>query len=163
MNIEERLEIICRPMLDGLGFDLVQIQVTGGAKAVVQVMAERKEGRGITIDDCTQISRALSAAFDVDDPIDGAYALEVSSPGIDRPLVRADDFRRFAGHEAKVEVDPPINGQKRFRGVIKGLDDNLLTLTVEGEAVTLPFADIRKAKLVLTDALMQAGRAANEA
>ncbi|MGB0681074.1 MAG: ribosome maturation factor RimP [Magnetovibrionaceae bacterium] len=163
MEHSTRLDQICRPMLEGLGFDLVRVNVSGGDKKIVQVMADRLDGDGITVDDCAQISRALSAAFDVEDPIQGAYTLEVSSPGIDRPLVREADFARFAGNEAKVELDELLDGRKRFRGQLDGInEDGMIAMLIEGERVELPFRLVRQAKLVMTDALLSAGKSRKE-
>jgi ribosome maturation factor RimP len=120
----------------------------------VQTMAEPNSGRAMSVDDCADISRAISAVLDVEDPIAGAYSLEVSSPGIDRPLTRAKDYERFLGHEAKVETSAPIDARKRFKGPIKSVDANAVELTVDGADIRIPFAAIHKAKLVLTDALI---------
>ncbi len=146
------------PTLHDLGFDLVQVQLTGGQRRTLQVMAEPLDpAAGMTVDDCAEISHAISAVLDVEDPIPGAYSLEVSSPGIDRPLVRAADFVRFAGHEIRAELDQPHEGRKRLMGKLEGLDaeENVVILIDEAEW-RVPFARIRKAKLVLTDALIAA-------
>jgi ribosome maturation factor RimP len=146
------------PTLHDLGFDLVQVKLTGGQRRTLQVMAEPlARGTAMTVDDCAEISHAISAVLDVADPIAGAYALEVSSPGIDRPLVRLEDFDRFAGNDARVELDPPYEGRKRLTGRLEGIvDGSDVLLVVDGAEWRVPFGRIRKAKLVLTDALIAA-------
>lgn len=141
-----------------MGFELVQVRMVGGARRTLQVMAEPIDrARRMTVDDCAEISHAISAVLDVADPIEGAYALEVSSPGIDRPLVRREDFARFAGFEAKLETEAPVEGRKRFRGIVRGFDEAQGAVLVEqekGELVRIPFASVRKAKLTLSQALL---------
>jgi ribosome maturation factor RimP len=133
-----------------MGFDLVQVRLVGGTGRTLQVMAEPLDReRGMTVDDCAQISRAISAVLDVADPIEGAYALEVSSPGIDRPLVRREDYARFAGQEAKLECEPPVDGRKRFRGLVRGLEGDDVLVEDEGALVRIPFGSVRKARLTL--------------
>ncbi len=154
---------LIEPALRDLGFELVQVRLTGGtAQRTLQVMAEPVErGRGMTVDDCAEISHAISAVLDVADPIAGAYALEVSSPGIDRPLTRPGDFVRFAGFEAKVETAAPLEGgRKRFTGIVEGTEDEagaavVLLRQEGGELVRIPFASVRKAKLTLSEALLK--------
>jgi len=149
---------LVEPVLDEMGFRLVRVRLTA---STLQIMAERPDGT-FTIDDCEAVSRAVSPLIDVEDPVPQSYNLEVSSPGIDRPLVRPEDFARWAGHEAKIELVKPLDGRKRFRGTIAGMaaDEVRLTLPPAAGAVTvaLPFADIGDAKLVLTDALIEASR-----
>ena len=144
-----------------MGFRLVRVRLTA---STLQIMAERPDGT-FTIDDCEAVSRAVSPLIDVEDPVPHSYNLEVSSPGIDRPLVRPEDFARWTGHEAKIELARPLSGRKRFRGALDGIAGNTVRLTLPpeksgAEAVTveLPFADIGDAKLVLTDALIEASR-----
>lgn len=148
------VERLIAPSLEAMGYALVRLRLTGGGRPTLQIMAEHKDGREMTVDDCAEISRAVSAILDVEDPIDGAYLLEVSSPGIDRPLTRPEDFDRFAGHEAKVELSQPVDGRKRFRGRILGLDSGQVRLAAEDGECLLPLPAIRSAKLVLTDALI---------
>ena len=112
------------PALSEMGFSLVRIHLSGGARPVLQIMAERSDESGMTVDDCAAISHTVSAILDVEDPISGTYTLEVSSPGIDRPLVRRRDFERFAGFEAKIETHGAIDGRRRFRGRLAGMDGN---------------------------------------
>ena len=147
------------PTLEAMGYELVRVMSTGGRTPTLQVMAERLDRVGMTVDDCAEISRALSAILDVEDPIDGAYQLEVSSPGIDRPLTKPADFERFAGFEARVESDRLIGGQRKFKGRLLGLENEAVRLALpEGER-TIPLTSIRKAKLVLTDDLLAAAEA----
>jgi ribosome maturation factor RimP len=144
-----------------MGFELVQARMIGGTRRTLQVMAEPVDrDRRMTVDDCAEISHAISAILDVADPIQGAYSLEVTSPGIDRPLVRREDFLRFAGFEAKLETDQPIHGRKRFRGVVHGLERDEVVLEQEGEQVRIPFAFVRKAKLTLSEKLLASAAAA---
>ncbi len=142
-----------------MGFELVRVMVTGDRRPTLQIMAEPADRGTMTVEHCAEISRAVSAILDVEDPIAKAYRLEVSSPGIDRPLTRPADFERFAGFEARIEADQAIDGRRRFRGRLLGVqgDDVLLALP-EGD-LAIPLAVIRKAKLVLTDALLAAAEA----
>jgi ribosome maturation factor RimP len=129
--------------------------VRGRERPTVQVMADRADGNLITVEDCEQISRYLSTVFDVEDPIPGAWNLEVSSAGIDRPLTRPKDWNRFAGHLARVEMMFPVDGRKRFSGIVLGADDTIGKLRLDdGHEAELPLRDIRRARLVLTDALI---------
>lgn len=153
------------PTLDGLGYELVRLTLAGKHQATLQILAERRDRVSMSVEDCERISRALSAKLDVEDPIAGAYTLEVSSPGIDRPLVKPEDFRRFVGYVAKLETKLPRDGQRRFTGRIARADEAAVTLALEeGEAraVTFGFAELNKAKLVLTDELLKAARKAAE-
>ena len=157
------LETLIAPILDRLGYALVRLQLAGGAsRATLQVMAERSDGRNMTVEDCETISRAVSDKLDAEDPIAAAYTLEVSSPGIDRPLIRPADYRRFAGHVAKIETRTPVAGRKRFSGRIESASDSHVRLALDAggaEAagdVEIAFVDIAKAKLKLTDELIAA-------
>jgi ribosome maturation factor RimP len=145
-----------------MGYELVRLTVSGGQRKTLQVMAERKDGLNMSLNDCTHLSRAISAVLDVEDPIEGAYSLEVSSPGIDRPLTRPKDYQRFAGFEAKLETRAPIGGRKRFKGRLLGLDEAKVKIEVEGAPVALPLEEIEKAKLVLTDDLIAAHQQAED-
>ena len=153
-----RVAAIATPVLNGLGFRLVRVRVSGTAGCTVQIMAERPDGT-MLIEDCEAASRALSPVFDVEDPIDREYRLEISSPGIDRPLVRRSDFERHAGHEIKIEMAVAQEGRKRFRGVLAGIEGDQIGIDLEGEDATamVPFAWVVEAKLVLTDQLMKRG------
>jgi len=160
------LEARVAPTLEAMGFEVVRVAVTSGQRRTLQVMADRNDGSLITVDDCAEISQALSAIFDVEEPLPGAYDLEISSAGIDRPLTRPKDFVTYAGFEAKVETKAPVAGRKRFRGMLKGVDAaGDVVIVVDGAEITVPMAAIGNAKLVLTDALiatMSAGKACNE-
>src|SRR5215469_144391 len=151
-----RVAAIAEPVLNDLGFRLVRVRISGLAGCTVQVMAERPDGV-MTIEDCQMVSRALSPVLDVADPIDRAYRLEVSSPGIDRPLVRRSDFERFAGSVVKLEMAIARDGRRRFRGELLGREGEDARIRLEdGAEVLLPIAEMADAKLVLTDALIAA-------
>lgn len=155
MDAASRIERMIAPALDDMGYELVRVQLSGGRQySRLQIMAERADQAGMTVDDCAEISRAVSALLDVEDPISGSYDLEVSSPGIDRPLTRPRDFVRFAGQPAKVETRQMIDGRKRFRGLLMGVEDSCALLEMEGQTVRLPVGDIEKAKLLLPDELI---------
>jgi ribosome maturation factor RimP len=157
MDLQQRLDQLIAPSLEAMGYELVRVMFQGKTHPTLQIMAERTDGAPMTVDDCADISRSLSALLDVEDPIQGGYVLEVSSPGIDRPLTRAKDFVTWAGHETKIEALVAVDGRKRFRGKLLGLDDEgrVRIETETGEAA-IPQADIKVAKLVLTDALIDA-------
>ena len=154
-----RLAAIAGPVFAGLGYRLVRVRVSGSFGSTVQIMAERPDGT-MSIGDCETASRALSPVLDAEDPVEHAYRLEVSSPGIDRPLVRLSDFERHAGHEVKVEMATGLDGRKRFRGILLGVESEAARIrrndAAEGEPndVLLPIADMAEARLVLTDALI---------
>jgi len=151
------LEALIAPSLDSQGYELVRVLFQGKTRPTLQIMAERKDGAAMTVDDCADISRSLSAVLDVEDPIQGGYVLEVSSPGIDRPLTRPKDYETWAGHEAKVESLVAVDGRKRFRGTLLGLaEDGQVRLLTEAGEVAIPPVDIKSARLVLTDALIDA-------
>lgn len=157
MDLQQRLEALIAPSLEGMGYELVRVMFQGRTRPTLQIMAERTDGKAMTVDDCADISRSLSALLDVDDPIQGGYVLEVSSPGIDRPLTRSKDFVAWSGYETKVESLVAVDGRKRFRGMLIGLDDEgRVKLQTETGEVAIPVADIKTAKLVLTDALIDA-------
>lgn len=152
---------IIEPSLADLGYELVRLHFGGNGRPVLQIMLDRADGEEITIDDCTLASRTISALLDVADPIPEAYELEVGSAGIDRPLTREKDFDSFAGFEAKVELKQARDGRRRFRGRLLGLKNGMVRLRVEdGEdnMIELPFADVSRAKLVLTDELIDAAQ-----
>ncbi|HUN46707.1 MAG TPA: ribosome maturation factor RimP [Stellaceae bacterium] len=151
-----RIETLIAPSLEAMGYRIVRISVTGGRRAVLQVMAERIDNRPMSVEDCTEITHTVSALLDVADPIEHAYFLEVSSPGIDRPLMRREDYERFLGFEAKLELSSPIEGRKRFRGRLVRLADDRLSVNLGAEVVELPLKAIARAKLVLTDDLIAA-------
>ncbi|MDO5658966.1 MAG: ribosome maturation factor RimP [Paracoccus sp. (in: a-proteobacteria)] len=155
--IDRRLAEIITPVIEDMGFELVRLRLQGGKTATLQIMADRPEG-GINVDDCAEISTAISATLDVEDPIEDNYHLEVSSPGIDRPLTRLKDFQTFEGYEVRLETNQQIDGRKRFKGVLAGVegDDVLINIDVAGETQTigLNFDWLSDAKLVLTDDLI---------
>jgi ribosome maturation factor RimP len=147
-----RVAVLAEPVLASLGFRLVRVRVSGFAGCTVQIMAERPDGT-MRIEDCEVVSRALSPVFDVADPIEGAYRLEISSPGIDRPLVRRSDFDRYAGHVAHIEMQIPIEGRKRFRGELHGTDGECARIRCDDRNdILLRIDDMAEARLVLTDA-----------
>jgi ribosome maturation factor RimP len=158
-GVAARVAAITEPVLSGIGYRLVRVKISGLDGCTVQIMAERPDGT-MTVEDCEAVSRALSPVLDVTDPIDRAYRLEVSSPGMDRPLVRRSDFERFAGHHLKVEMTVAIDGRRRFRGLLLGVDGDAARIrrddAAPGEAneVALPIEEMAEAKLVLTDALI---------
>jgi ribosome maturation factor RimP len=155
-QIEERIEEIIAESVAALGHDIVRVLVTGQQRKVLQIMVERRDGGTVTLDDCTAVSRTVSTLLDVDDPIPGAYTLEVSSPGIDRPLTRPADYDRFAGFDARVEMNAPIDGRRRFQGRLLGRAGESVRLEVDGAEVLLPLNEVRRAKLMLTDELVAA-------
>jgi ribosome maturation factor RimP len=146
------------PSLAAMGYRLVRVVVTSGRRATLQIMAERIDDAAMTVDDCALISRSVSALLDVADPIAGAYDLEISSPGIDRPLVRPEDYDRFSGFEARIELTEPFAGRKRFRGRLLGTADGDVRLATEVGEARLPLASVARARLVLTDELIAASR-----
>lgn len=158
-GVAARFCAVAEPVLMAMGYRLVRIKVSGDAGCTVQIMAERPDGT-MLIDDCEAVSRALSPVLDVADPIDRAYRLEISSPGIDRPLVRRSDFARYAGHLVKIEMAVPHQGRKRYRGLLDGVEGDAVRVQCEGATkdedplVLLPMHDIGDARLVLTDELI---------
>ena len=153
-----QIAAIIEPSLDAMGYRLVRVVLLSARQATLQIMAERRDEAAMTVDDCADISRTVSTLLDVADPIPVAYALEVSSPGIDRPLIERDDFVRYAGFEAKIELSEPLSGRKRFRGRLLGRAGDAVRLFGEEGEVSLPFALITRAKLVLTDDLLTLAR-----
>ena len=157
-GLPARVAAIVEPVLGQLGYRLVRVRVSGSEGCTVQIMAERPDG-SMAVEDCEIVSRALSPVLDVADPIDRAYRLEISSPGLDRPLVRKSDFERHIGGRVRIETEVPVEGRKRFRGLLLGIEGDSARLRCdnaeEGEAeVLLPIEDMSEAKLVLTDALV---------
>lgn len=158
--LTDRIAELIGPSLEAMGFDLVRVRFTGGGRPTLQIMAERSEDGTMGIDDCEEVSRAVSAILDVEDPIIEAYHLEVSSPGVDRPLTRPKDFERYAGHDAKLELASPMDGRKRFKGQLTGFGDGEIRMRVAGVAedeadMSFPLAAVAEAKLVLTDRLIE--------
>jgi ribosome maturation factor RimP len=171
-GVAARIAAIAEPVLAGMEYRLVRVMVSGSDGCTVQIMAERPDGT-MTVEDCEAVSRTVSPVLDVADPIAHAYRLEVSSPGMDRPLVRSSDFERYAGHRVKVELAMPIAGRRRFKGTLVGIEDSCVHIRQDGatgeaaEDVLLPIMDIAEARLLLTDALiaeaLKRGKAAERA
>jgi len=161
-NLATPVQALIEPTVEAMGFNLVRVAFTGDVETVLQIMAERPDG-SMTIDDCADLSRAISAILDVEDPIPDEYNLEVSSPGIDRPLVRPKDFERFAGFEARIVLQSHIEGQRKFRGHLIGVTDDTVHLANDQGEFALAFGDIANAKLILTDELIDAHLAAEAA
>ena len=150
---DKRIAAIIQPSMEGLGFELVRLRMMAGKKMTLQVMAERPDGT-MEVEDCAELSRNISAVLDVEDPIADEYTLEVSSPGIDRPLTRLADFDRWEGYEAKLETDDLIDGRKRFKGILAGTDGNDVLIEIDEGTIGLQFDWLSDAKLVLTDELV---------
>ena len=153
---------LVEPALKALGYELVRVHLGGGDDLRLQIMAERVDREEMTVEDCATISRNISSLLDAEDPIPEAYTLEISSPGIDRPLVLLEDYDRFAGFDARVESAVPVRDRKKFSGVLKGTDGDDILIDVDGEIYEVPFADIRRAKLILTDELIAASQNAHK-
>ena len=153
-SIDKRLAEIITPVIEDMGFELVRVRLMGGNTATLQIMAEKPEG-GIEVDDCAAISTAVSATLDVEDPIEDAYTLEVSSPGIDRPLTRLKDFDAWTGYEAKLETAELIDGRKRFKGELAGTEGDEVLVEIEEGTIGLKFDWLAEAKLILTDELIR--------
>jgi len=152
--LARRVEELLTPTIEAMGFTLVRVMLSGGQNPILQIMAEPSDGREMTVEHCADISRAVSAVLDVEDPIQSAYSLEVSSPGLDRPLVRLADYDRFAGFEAKVELKVLTDGRRKFKGRVQGTDGNFVKLDVDGDVVQFEHAAIAKAKLLITDEML---------
>jgi len=157
--IDRRLAEILTPAIEGMGFELVRVRLMGGKTKTLQVMAERPDG-GIEVDDCAKISTAISALLDVEDPVEEAYTLEVSSPGIDRPLTRLKDFGTWEGYEAKLETAELIDGRRRFKGMLQGVEDDEVLIEIDGPEgdpviIGLKYDWLSDAKLVLTEELIR--------
>lgn len=156
--IDQRLAGMVAPLIESLGFELVRLRLMSGKSQTLQIMAERPEG-GIEVDDCAAISTAVSALLDVEDPIEGEYSLEVSSPGIDRPLTRLKDFEAWADYEARLETSELIEGRRRFKGILRGTEDDEVLIEIAGAngedlTIGLKFDWLTEAKLILTDELI---------
>lgn len=152
--IDRRLAAIISPVLEDMGYELVRVRLMSGKYSILQIMADKPDG-GIEVDDCAEISTAVSATLDVEDPILDAYTLEVSSPGIDRPLTRLKDFAMFEGYEAKIETDELIDGRRRFKGELAGVEGNEVLINIAEGTIGLQFDWLSDAKLVLTDDLIK--------
>ncbi|MEC9453621.1 MAG: ribosome maturation factor RimP [Pseudomonadota bacterium] len=158
MEQTHRVEELIAPSLEALGFELVRVRFGGPGRPTLQIMIERQDREALTVDDCASASKAISALLDVEDPIGGAYNLEISSPGLDRPLTRIGDFERFAGFEAKIEVTVPVNGRKRLRGQVLGVENGNVRISRDEGSHSVPFETIKKAKLILTDELISSAQ-----
>ncbi|PWR02178.1 ribosome maturation factor RimP [Meridianimarinicoccus roseus] len=151
--IDQRMAGILTPVIEDLGYELVRVRLMSGKSKTLQIMADKPEG-GIEVDDCAKISTAVSAVLDVEDPLEDAYTLEVSSPGIDRPLTRLKDFETWAGYEAKIETTELIDGRRRFKGVLVGIEGDEVLVEIEEGTIGLKFDWLSDAKLLLTDELI---------
>jgi len=154
VHLEQRIEKIIEPAVQDLGFEVVRVQLSGNHNPRLQIMAEPIVGDNMTIDHCATISRTVSAILDVDDPIQGGYTLEVSSPGLDRPLVKLRDFKRFAGSDVRIETNETVDGRKRFRGRLSGVEGETITIEVDGEDMSIPYSLVHRAKLLVTNDML---------
>ena len=156
MSIENQLKALAEPSLSNLGYEIVRVRLMGGSgKRIVQIMIDRSDETPVSLEDCAIVSRQLSAVLDVEDPISGNYNLEISSPGIARPLVKERDFERFLGFAAKVELEKTIGGRKRFRGRLVGCDRGIVSIETEQGEEKLPISNIAAASLLLSDDLIE--------
>jgi ribosome maturation factor RimP len=158
--LDQKVAEIIGPSVNAMGYDIVRAALNGDRHMTLQIMVERADRTEMTVEDCASVSRAVSALLDVEDPITDAYNLEVSSPGIDRPLVQLADFDRFSGYEARIELRQLMDGRKKLRGTLCGVgEDESVTIDTKGNGVTIPYSEIKAAKLVLTDDLIKASLA----
>tara|TARA_B100001996_G_C18261083_1_gene439182 strand:+ start:85 stop:570 length:486 start_codon:yes stop_codon:yes gene_type:complete len=155
MDLSKRIHDLIDGSINELGYEIVRVKVFGNENVVLQVMAEPKNGDRMTAENCSTISRAISALLDVEDPIRGTYNLEVSSPGLDRPLTRLKDFERFKGKKAKIETDQIQSGRRRFKGSLLGVDGKNIKILVDTKEVKVAFSNIRNAKLLMTNELIE--------
>jgi ribosome maturation factor RimP len=161
-DLLRRIEDIVSPTIVGMGYELVRVSMSRGG-GILQIMIEPADGRPMDVENCAVLSRALSAVLDVEDPISNAYTLEVSSPGIDRPLTRPKDYERWAGHLARVELTQPIDGRRRFKGTLMGLEGDAVKLKLEdGTETNVPLRAVMRAKLEMTDLLIEQHRNARQ-
>ena len=151
--VDQRIAAIVEPTVRGMGFELVRLRLMGGKRMTLQIMAERPDGT-MEVEDCAELSRQLSVVLDVEDPLEREYTLEVSSPGIDRPLTRLTDFDRWEGYEAKLETAEPVEGRRRFKGILAGTEGGEVLIEVDEGTIGLEFDWLSDAKLVLTDELV---------
>lgn len=156
MDIIEKIQTAITPSLEAMGYEIVQLRLADHARRkTLSLMAERKDGRMMGFNDCTDISHTVSVLLDVDDPISGAYDLEVCSPGVDRPLVKLVDYTRYKDYEIKLETLVPVGGRKRFKGLLKGTQGEDIQMQTEEGEVSIPFTSIKSAKLIVTDELLR--------
>lgn len=154
----DRIEEMVAPTLSAMGYEVVRMRLCGGERRTLRVMVERVDEGAVTVEDCAAASEAISAILDVEDPMPGSYVLEVSSPGIDRPLVQSKDFDRFAGFEVRIETSRPVDGRRRFRGRLLGTREGRVLIAVPEGTAEIGLENISNAKLVLTDELIAAGQ-----
>lgn len=147
MTVTERIEQLITPNLDALGYSIICIQLLGSKRQVLRIMIENKDTSAISIDDCVRVSREVSALLDVEDPIQSAYNLEISSAGLDRPLIKLEDFERFAGNAIKLETHTLVQGRKRFKGMLDRVDGTTIYITMEEQQFQIPYGEIRGSKL----------------
>jgi len=159
-EIDNRVLSLAEPVAKDMGYHIVRVRVMANKRSVVQIMAERISDGLMGVDDCAELSRALSSEFEVEDPLRDAYVLEVSSPGLERPLTDLGDFEKYEGYLARIELDRLVEGRKRFRGVLAGVTDQDIDINLDGESETaqIPFDWISEAKLLITDELIKAGQ-----
>lgn len=164
-DLDARVLTIVEPIADDLGLRIVRLRVMAGRRPTLQIMAERKSDGRMSVSACEDLSRAASSALEVEDPIRDAYVLEVSSPGLERPLTSLEDFQNYTGYLVRLELDRLVEGRKRFRGVLAGIEDENIDIDLDGEKETaqIPFAWISEAKLLITDALIEEGQKAKDA
>jgi len=154
MELTDKVQAELAPAMEDMGYDVVRVSLAGGDVKTLQVMVERKDRQDMTLKDCQRVSNTASALLDVADLFAGRWTLEVSSPGLDRPLVKPVDYNRFKGLEAKIELNHDVNGRRRFKGLLLGEEDGIVRLDFEGAEIAFRFEDITKAKLMLTDELL---------
>ena len=156
MHLEQRIEEIIEPAVQDLGFEIVRVQLSGNNNPRLQVMAEPIVGDIMTVDHCATISRTISAILDVDDPIETAYTLEVSSPGLDRPLVKLKDFERFSGLDVRLDICEAVDGRKRFRGRLRGVEGKDIMIEVDGNVMSVSYSSVSRAKLLVANEILAA-------
>lgn len=163
MQNKHHLQDLLEPMIDELGYEVVRIITMGQAHPTLQIMIDRKDGVEINVEDCAKVSRAVSEIMDEKDPISDQYTLEVSSPGLDRPLTKLEHFKKFSGYEAKVETDVEVEKRKRFKGKVVSVDDkNNINFDMEGTLYAIPFDAVNKARIIITDELLKEYEAAHQ-
>lgn len=154
MQVRHHLSNMLEPIIEELGYECVRIMTIGQVNPTLQIMIDKTDGTEINVEDCAKVSRALSAILDENDPIKDKYNLEVSSPGLDRPLTKLEHFIRFAGNEVKIETDETIEGRKRFKGLLTGVKETKIILNMDDKVFEIPFDAVSKAKIILTDELL---------